>query len=253
MVLYEVYLTAAVSDADAPKARALLGGVTEMSERHQFTKVRYLQREDPKPNSLDRFKELAKEKSPNASRWEQLHQILSKQSYILQERVNITNEVASANSGMPPPPLSANKPPLLKWNDWPDPQTQSYPAFITQRKTIEIADRRLNKILADSKFGTKSQSIEESYSWSLKNVEYTLTKFYYITTADPQHILDQTSWQPLAPMWILFVRLHSDHSPERMRQVQAQLKEVRERFFGIFDFRVFDRRAQDTRIMQPRP
>ncbi len=96
---HEIFLTAMVPDADATKARAVLGGMTEMRERHQFTKVRYLQREDLNPKSLDKFKELQKERGPNAARWQELHQILLKQHYILQERINITQEVPSATQG----------------------------------------------------------------------------------------------------------------------------------------------------------
>lgn len=96
---HEIFLTAVVPDADAPKARAVLSGVTEMHERHHFTKIRYLHRKDPGAKSLDPLKSLQQEKSPNAVRWKELHQILLKQPFIIQERVDISQEMINMNQG----------------------------------------------------------------------------------------------------------------------------------------------------------
>lgn len=97
---HEIFMTAVVVDADAAKARSVLTGVTETRERHRYTKVRHLHRGDGAPKSLDKLKELGKEpRNPNAPRWQELHQILLAQSYILQERVDITAEVLSRQSG----------------------------------------------------------------------------------------------------------------------------------------------------------
>jgi hypothetical protein len=97
---HEIFMTAVVPDADATKARSVLTGVTETRERHRYTKIRYMQRDDASPKSLDKLKELGKEpRNPNAARWQELHQILLAQSYIVQERVDITPEVLSRKSG----------------------------------------------------------------------------------------------------------------------------------------------------------
>lgn len=97
---HEIFMTAVVADLDAAKARSVLTGVTETRERHRYTKVRHLHRGDAAPKSLDKLKELGKEpRNPNAPRWQELHQILLAQSYILQERVDITVEVLNRQSG----------------------------------------------------------------------------------------------------------------------------------------------------------
>lgn len=97
---HEIFMTAVVADLDAAKARAVLTGITETSERHRYTKVRHLHRGDAAPKSLDKLKELGKEpRNPNAPRWQELHQILLAQSYILQERVDVTAEVLNIQSG----------------------------------------------------------------------------------------------------------------------------------------------------------
>jgi hypothetical protein len=97
---HEIFMTAIVPDGDATKARSVLTGVTETRERHRYTKIRYMQREDASPKTLDKFKELGKEsRNPHAARWQELHQILLAQSYIVQERVDITPEVLSRKSG----------------------------------------------------------------------------------------------------------------------------------------------------------
>ena len=153
---HELFLTAIVPDADAVKARSVLGGITEMRERHQFTRVRYLRRPDASPRGLEPLKELHKEKNAIAARWGELHQIFSRQSYLVQERVNITrymaNAEAAATTDPPTATIPADTPRLLRWNDLPDPESSRVPPFITQRRTLEISDRRLEKILADTRF-----------------------------------------------------------------------------------------------------
>jgi len=96
---HEIFLTAVIPDADAPKARAVLSGVTEMHERHHFTKIRYLLRRDPSAKSLEPLRSLQQEKSPNAVRWKELYQILLKQSFIIQERVDVSQEMLNLNQG----------------------------------------------------------------------------------------------------------------------------------------------------------
>ncbi|KAK3340016.1 mediator complex, subunit Med18 [Lasiosphaeria hispida] len=248
---HEIFLTAVVPVADVTTARSVLGGVTEMRERHQFTKVRYLQRQDAGLKTLEKLKEYQKERGPNAVRWQELHQILLKQSYILQERINITQEVM-ANTGDASAVVPTAQPRLLRWNDIPDPPSSRLPAFITQRKMLEISDRRLPKIFSDTKFIAKAESIEESYQWWLNNAEYALTRTYPLAPGSQQEVPNLTGLEPLAPSWVLYVRVQVDSNPERMQQGHAQLSRVRDRLLRVFDFKVFDRRAHDTRIMEPR-
>jgi len=96
MLPHELFLTAVVPDQDAGKARAVLQGITEMRERHQYTFVRHLHRDDSNPRTLDKLKNYyQREKGPVAVRWKELHDILSKQQYIMQEQIDITPELSA--------------------------------------------------------------------------------------------------------------------------------------------------------------
>lgn len=242
---HEIFLTAVVPDADATKARAVLAGITEMKERHQYTLVRHLQREDSNPKTLDKLKEFQKEKGANAPRWQELYQILVKQAYVILEQIDVTPEVSATAAGEIPLDFPPNKPRLLRWADLPDPPSNRYPAFITQRRILEISDTRLKTMLPELKFSARTTSIEESYKWWHNNLEYALTRILLIPQGQTPTI---ESLQPLAPFWILYVRVQTDSNPERMSQSHVSLSAVRERLLGVFDFKVFDRRAHDTRV-----
>lgn len=60
----------------------------------------------------------------------------------------LTSTAASEHPAVTTP---ADKPHLLRWTDLPDPQNLRLP-FITQRKIVEIADPRAEKILLENKF-----------------------------------------------------------------------------------------------------
>jgi mediator of RNA polymerase II transcription subunit 18 len=98
--------------------------------------------------------------------------------------------------------------------------------------------------------------VEESYCWWLEGIEYSLTRVFMIPpNADltvPQQIPNLTTLEPVGNLWILYVRAKVDSSPaatmpDRVKQAQAQLVQVREQFKGVFDFPAYDRRCHDTR------
>ncbi|KAK0625965.1 mediator complex, subunit Med18 [Immersiella caudata] len=248
---HEVFLTAVVKDADAIKARGVLAGITEMKERHHYLLVRHLERDaaNRDPKILNKLKEYQKERGPNAARWQEFQQILAKQEYIIQEHIDVTREVGNANGGEISLTFPPSKPHLLRWNDIPDPPGKAFPEFITQRRILEISDPRLEKILPDIKFVPRSTCIEESYKWWLDNLEYSLTKYIPIPPGQTPNL---AALEPVVPFWILYVRSQTDSSPERMKESQIALAGVRERLLGVFDFKAFDRRAHDTRIMGQR-
>lgn len=95
---HEIFMTAVVPGEDAIKARAILGGYTEMRERRRFTRVRHQTREEFGIKGLPTIKELQKERGPNAQVWQELHQIFVRQAYTIQERVDVTDEILAAIS-----------------------------------------------------------------------------------------------------------------------------------------------------------
>lgn len=95
---HEIFMTALIADEDAIKARAILHGFTEMPERHRFTKVRYMWRKEFGVKGLPTIKELQKERGANAATWQELHQIFTKQPYIVLELIDVTEETLAALS-----------------------------------------------------------------------------------------------------------------------------------------------------------
>ena len=96
---HEIFLAAIVPEPDLNKARALLGGFTEMRERHQFTRIQHYQPQDPTVKGFPTIKELQKERGPNTPQWQELHQILVRQPSALQVRTKITEEVQTTKTG----------------------------------------------------------------------------------------------------------------------------------------------------------
>ncbi len=88
--MHELFLTAVVPDEDASQARAVLQGFCMTRERHHFTHVVYYQ---PQGLGLPAVKTTVKNGLPqNAKLWAELHQILSKQAYLVQNRFELSEK-----------------------------------------------------------------------------------------------------------------------------------------------------------------
>ncbi|KAM7186952.1 hypothetical protein V8F20_011181 [Naviculisporaceae sp. PSN 640] len=250
---HEIFMTAVVHGDDTIKARAFLAGYTEMRERHRFTRVRHQTRQEFGIKGLPSIKELQKERGPNAQVWQELHQIFMKQSYTMQERADVTDEALTALSNGSPTTLSEGKMRRLWFTDLPDVISARNPPTNTQRKVIEIADPRMDKILAQNKFVTKSDFIEESYHWWHNGLEYALVQTLPLPPGTDANVVpNMAGITPMLPFSLLFVRIRVESSPERMQQAHAQLEAARRALVGVFEFKVFDRRCHDTRNIEPR-
>ncbi|KAK0670875.1 mediator complex, subunit Med18, partial [Cercophora samala] len=249
--MHELFLSSVIKDHEVPKLLALLGGFTEMRERHQFTRVQHFE-PSPAVKGILTIKELQKERHTNASHWNELHQILTKQPCAIQVRTHITEyEIESAKKGEAVS-IPADKSRLLRWTELPDPPSQRLPPYITQRRTVEIADAKLEKILADNKFSRVSNIFEESYHWWQRDhfTEFALIRTWIAEDSLPSdQVMNLAAREPYAPYWMLYVRALVESSPEKMQQAQTQLEKVRDQFREVLDFKVFDRRAMDTRIL----
>lgn len=100
---------------------------------------------------------------------------------------------------------------------------------------------------------TKTESIEESFHWWFNNLEYAMVRTFPLPAGtDPQMVPDISTISPFASFWLLFVRIRVESTPERMQEAHAQLESARQALVGIIEFKIFDRRVFDSRIMEPR-
>jgi mediator of RNA polymerase II transcription subunit 18 len=87
--MHEVFLTAVVADAATVMARSVLQGYCAMPEHHQLHRVMFYQGPE-KPVGFKKLTEISR--SSNAKLWSDLHQNLSRQSYMVQVRFKLDNE-----------------------------------------------------------------------------------------------------------------------------------------------------------------
>ncbi|KAK1828308.1 hypothetical protein QBC39DRAFT_359657 [Podospora conica] len=249
---YEIFMTAVVKDQDVAKARSVLTGVTECRERHRYTKISHMERQDREPKSLDKFKELGKEtRHPDAPRWQELHQTLLRTPYVMQMRVDVTSEFENRSSPDAATTIPPSRPRTLRWENIPDPPSERVPDFLHQRRALGITNPDIPNILSTANFKPKMGILHETYHWWLDSAEYVLTKTHSIPAAaysqeDMVPAVDSTT--PLGDFWILHVRVHVESKPEQMRNGQERLVQAHQRLLGIFKFEVFDRRVFDTRV-----
>ncbi|KAH7305985.1 mediator complex, subunit Med18 [Stachybotrys elegans] len=265
--MYELSLTATVEASDLDATCAVLSGVCGMPPWESIQRVLYFQG-PPRPagisNQSSNDKPIRKETTGQV--WKELHQNLSRQSYVLQARYEV-----SKDDGMGPnaPPMDLDATPgILRWTDFPDPP-RGQPLLI-QRKKIELWDQtRIPSILRDNQHQFKNETIEETYRFVRDDVEFTLVRHHPIrpiveyvpfetrTNAPAPPISNLPSWESLAPIdqqdrWILQVKTHvlQDNQPEEIRKAQEKLLAIRSEFDGVFNFRPIDRKVYDTRIAQ---
>lgn len=270
----EAVLTTVVPAADIDKARSILHGITETRDvAHRFHRVRHVRRLDLSIRGIPIIKSLQSQnpKPETLPQWQDLHSTLSRQQYLLTERVDITQEVLAAMAAGQPVPMSEqtqNGERILRFNDFPDPPNPRVPQTVMQRKQFDVREPGplLEQHLADSGFSVYSEHIEETYHWwHNNNLEFVLWRQFKDLPDHPQpsplvHAPDQPNWlvpdlsklEPISPFWMCFVRAVVDATPvdkmaERMAEAHGRLGAVEQQLEGVYRFMVFDRRAFDTR------
>lgn len=112
----------------------------------------------------------------------------------------------------------------------------------------------------DCKFSFRAELVQETYTFIRDNIEFVLSRNYYIPTAAAQTGPSQQlpAWSDLKPVdparkWILNVKrdVIEDNQPEKMKQAQKGLMEVKAELEPLFTFFPIDRRVFDTRITPP--
>ncbi|KAG5972834.1 hypothetical protein E4U55_000715 [Claviceps digitariae] len=264
--MYELFLTALVEAKDFNAACAVLGGFCAMSPWETVNRVLYFQG-PPRPSGITNQSSIDKPMRKDAAfLWKDLHQSLSRQSCILQARYEV---VKNRDLGPSATPMDLDGTPgVLRWADFPDPPHGR--PLITQRKMVEIWEqKKLPSILQDNNFRFKTEILEENHRFFRDDVEFCLTRHYFVKGIAHYSSLESRGDQPPSPLnvlpawdavtpvdkqnrWILLVKVHvlQDNKPDEIRKSQDQLMSIRGELEGAFDFKAIDRKVHDTRITQ---
>ncbi|CAF3615900.1 hypothetical protein SNK03_003890 [Fusarium graminearum] len=264
--MHEIFLTALIEDKDFAGACSVLGGLTNMDPWESIQRVLYFQG-PPRPMGIFNQSSIKKPISPpnTGFLWKELHQNLTRQSFILQTRYDVLKD-RDMGTNAPAMDLDATQG-VLKWTDFPDPPRGQ--PLLTQRKKVELWEQKmLPSLMRDNNHTFKTETIEEMYRFYRDEIEFCLVRYYFLHPIEnyvPMETKQQQSmplgslpsFDSLTPVdqqkrWFLHVRAHvvQDNKPEELRKVQEQLLAVRKELEGVFDFRGIDRKVHDTRVMQ---
>ncbi|KAG4260285.1 hypothetical protein FPRO04_08833 [Fusarium proliferatum] len=263
--MHEIFLTALIEDKDFTSACAVLGGLTNMDPWQSIQRVLYFQGPQ-RPTGISNQSSIEKPiRNNNGFLWKELHQNLTRQSFILQTRYDVLKDRdMGANSS--PMDLDATQG-ILRWTDFPDPPRGQ--PLLTQRKKVELWDqKKLPSVMRDNNHIFKTETIEEVYRFYRDDIEFCLTRHYFLQPLEhytPMESKQQATipmgslppWESLTPVdqqkrWFLQVKAHvvQDNKPDEIRKAQDQLLSVRRELDGVFEFRGIDRKVHDTRVMQ---
>ncbi|KAJ4122744.1 hypothetical protein NW768_010186 [Fusarium equiseti] len=263
--MHEIFLTALIEDKDFGAACSVLGGLTNMDPWKSIQRVLYFQG-PPRPMGISNQSSIEKPIRPGTGfLWKDLHQNLTRQSFILQTRYDVLQD-RDMGPNAPPMDLDATQG-ILRWTDFPDPPRKQ--PLLTQRKMVELWEqKRLPSLMRDNNHTFKTETIEEVYHFYREEVEFCLVRHYFLQPIEnyvPMETKQQQSsplgslpsWDSLTPVdqqkrWFLHVKAHvvQDNKPEELVKVQEKLLATRRELEGVFDFRGIDRKVHDTRVMQ---
>ncbi|PHH71091.1 hypothetical protein CDD82_6758 [Ophiocordyceps australis] len=265
--MYELFLTALVEPGDLEAACSVLGGLCSMTPWETISRVVYYQGPS-KPNGISNQTSIDKPmRKDTALLWKDLHQNLSRQSYIVQARYDVSKQ-----RDMGPQAMAMdlnNTPGILRWTDFPDPPHGR--PLIIQRKFVDLWEqKKLPSVMRDNQYRYKSEVIEHQYRFFREETQFCLMRQYFlgpITNYTPlesrQHQSEPLeklpSWESLTPVdmqnrWILHVKVHvlQDSKPDQLRKAQDQLTALKAELEGAFELKAIDRKAHDTRVaLQP--
>ncbi|CEJ91756.1 hypothetical protein VHEMI07448 [[Torrubiella] hemipterigena] len=264
--MYEIFLTAFVEDADYDAACSVVGGLCSMKPWESIYRILYFQGPS-RPTGLSNQSSIEKPIRKNvAPLWKELHQNLSRLSFVVQAKYEIVKDRDMGISGKPIE--FKTTPGILRWADFPDPPSSK--PLLTQRKMVELWEQRdIPSILYDNNYTFKGESIEEVHRFYRDDIEFSFTRQYLF-----KHVAEYTplesrqggdlqpaqsipAWDSLTPLdmqrrWILKISSHvtQDNKPDEIRAAQDRLMSIRSELEGIFDFKVIDRKVHDTRVSQ---
>ncbi|KAH7261759.1 mediator complex, subunit Med18 [Fusarium tricinctum] len=262
--MHEIFLTALIEDKDFGATCDVLGGLTNMDAWEAVQRVLYFQGPS-QPKGISNQNSIEKPlRKDTGFLWNQLHQNLTRQSYILQTRYDVLKDrhMGPDASTMDLDTTQG----ILRWTDFPDPPRGQ--PLLTQRKKVELWEqKKLPSVMRDNNYTFKTETIEEVFRFYRDEIEFCLVRHYFLqplegyvpmeTKQQPSFPLDVLpSWEALTPVdqqkrWFLHVKAHvmQDNKPDEIRKAQDQLLAVRRELEGVFDFRGIDRKVHDTRVM----
>lgn len=106
----------------------------------------------------------------------------------------------------------------------------------------------------------KTELIQETYTFIRENIEFLFSRNYYLPPSSGQSgpSTSLPAWSDLKPVdstkkWLFHVKRDViEHSqPEKLKQAQKELLDVKAELEPIFSFAPIDRRVFDTRIAPP--
>lgn len=150
--MYELFLTALIEGVDLDPACAILSGVCGMQPWHSTERVLFFQ--GPyRPSGLANLNSLGPSIRDRNNRkvhqFKELHQKLSKESFVLQTRYDVSKDT---QMGPEAAAMDLNSTPgILRWTDFPDPPHNR--PHLTSRGKVEIWDQPgLMAMMADNQF-----------------------------------------------------------------------------------------------------
>ncbi|EHA54152.1 hypothetical protein MGG_08928 [Pyricularia oryzae 70-15] len=273
--MQDLFLTTFVRGGDEfERACAVLQAVANMSGWHSLHRVVFYSgplppkgfansRSAQPANQPPGAKPSPQQLQQTAALWGLLNQALTKTSYIMQARyevfkdrdfVGLPNE-ADASAAVDGEVELNRATGTLRWTDLPIKQPDNNP--VTQRKRIDISDHKnLIAVFKDNNHTYKSEAIEESVSYYIDSVEITLVRYYKLPDST-QPLTSLPTWPSLqlvdpSGTWMLFLRttVQEENAYDKIKEAQEELYRVRDQLGGVFEFKVYDRRVHDTRIIQ---
>jgi mediator of RNA polymerase II transcription subunit 18 len=145
--MHEIFLTALIEDKDFGATCDVLGGLTNMDPWEAVQRVLYFQGPS-QPKGISNQASIEKPlRKDTGFLWNQLHQNLTRQSYILQTRYDVLKDrhMGPDASAMD---LDATQG-MLRWTDFPDPPRGQ--PLLTQRKKVELWEqKKLPSVMRDN-------------------------------------------------------------------------------------------------------
>lgn len=147
--MYELFLTAFVEDADLAAARCILSGLCGMPAWESLSRVLYFQGVG-RPSGISNQSSIERPLRKDVGLlWKDLHQSLSRQSFVLQARYEVVKDRDMGPQAQASD-LDATAG-VLRWTDFPD-APHARP-IVVQRKKVEIWEqKKLPSILRDNNY-----------------------------------------------------------------------------------------------------